>query len=881
MIVNGGAITINARFNVGKHSDGYITMNGGTFTVNGPFKFPDDPDGVHRIYLNAGLMHCADMQLIAERDAIIEIDAGMLKLDNVIPGDPGYDPTQWVSQGALLPADAGDEIFIEYVAPAGAEVTAVPLHPDRAWTNGDPADDSWCTPDNWAGGQVPGPADVAFINPPPSRGPIISAGCNANPYRIQGPVWQSSGEQVMDITGGTVVVNDHWQWGWDGAGTAAINISGSPSITVNGIDTGDTNYHWRGAEYATGILNISGNPTINVPNGRWRGGDKAGSVYIVNMSGGNVNCGGVKLGDEGTSEFNLSGGAVNVTGDFTLSLLRGDPPPHHTVNVSGGLINVAGVFNAHATLDFPLGTAVVNLCGGTIECAAFAREAGYLMDIMGGTLIIHGDVTAAIAADIGAGYIVAYAGCGTVQYDYDQTNPGRTTVTASGPPTADSGGPYVAQATDWDGADVQLNGAASCDPAGVTLTYEWDLDLLYDSDFDGDPTNDVDQTGPNITKRFPIGQRDISLVVSGWGCYRSEPAVTTVTVSLIDVDIDIKPGSWPNCINLGSHGTIPVAFLSDPGFDALTIYPSTVTLRGEDFESGLVAVRGKKNPELLAEPEDVDGDGDLDLVVHLETETLAGYDLDAVCVLGAKTQDGYVVSGTDILCIKGLTAFKVDIGAEGQEVEPGFIGWSPPPAGDPSGDTVLLDIGTTRVNAKLETGLGNTDLGFRGPGIIGVRPYQGQNYVANDFLHSDNYGGGEGVAAPQCPSEKPLCEPGKIVLTLSNLSAGDYQLTGWHNEPRLENHSGDPDDIGVSPLNVRITGAVSAAAGDTNVIVTGRDTDENIGTSISTFTATGKGDVIIEWVPDGSKAGPSLLDPEGLRNLWDRAWLNAFELRSQ
>ena len=146
---------------------------------------------------------------------------------------------------------------------------------------------------------------------------------------------------------------------------------------------------------------------------------------------------------------------------------------------------------------------------------------------------------------------------------------------------------------------------------------------------------------------FPIGQTEISLIVIDEHCLKSEPDVTTVTVSIIDVAIDIKPGSFPNSINLGSHGVIPVAFLTDEQFDASTIDPQTVTLRGEDLTDGLVKLRGKKDAVPMAELEDVDGDGDLDLVVHLDTEKLAEYEVEAICEIGALTYDGYVVSGSD------------------------------------------------------------------------------------------------------------------------------------------------------------------------------------------------------------------------------------------
>ena len=43
------------------------------------------------------------------------------------------------------------------------------------------------------------------------------------------------------------------------------------------------------------------------------------------------------------------------------------------------------------------------------------------------------------------------------------------------------------------------------------------------------------------------------------------------------VTIDIKPGSDPNSINLGSAGVIPVAILSSEAFDATTVDPLMAT----------------------------------------------------------------------------------------------------------------------------------------------------------------------------------------------------------------------------------------------------------------------------------------------------------------
>lgn len=62
-------------------------------------------------------------------------------------------------------------------------------------------------------------------------------------------------------------------------------------------------------------------------------------------------------------------------------------------------------------------------------------------------------------------------------------------------------------------------------------------------------------------------------------------------VLAIPVAIDIKPGSLPNSINLGSNGTVPVAILSSASLDAATIDPTTVALAGAAVE-----LRGRGTP---------------------------------------------------------------------------------------------------------------------------------------------------------------------------------------------------------------------------------------------------------------------------------------------
>ena len=114
----------------------------------------------------------------------------------------------------------------------------------------------------------------------------------------------------------------------------------------------------------------------------------------------------------------------------------------------------------------------------------------------------------------------------------------------------------------------------------------------------------------------------------------------------IEVDIDIKPGSYPNAVNLGSHGLTPVAFFSEEWFDSTTIDSETVQLAGAG-----VSVRGKSN-KYMAHKEDVDVDGLLDLVVQVATENFDPNSFqDGHAVLTGITYDDENIEGEDDISI--------------------------------------------------------------------------------------------------------------------------------------------------------------------------------------------------------------------------------------
>jgi len=109
------------------------------------------------------------------------------------------------------------------------------------------------------------------------------------------------------------------------------------------------------------------------------------------------------------------------------------------------------------------------------------------------------------------------------------------------------------------------------------------------------------------------------------------------------VEIDIKPGSYPNSINcLNSKGVVTVAILGSQDFDALTVDHTTVTFEGAtethvNFKTGMPRRHER----------DVNDDGLIDLVFHFRLGDTA-LDCEATeGMLTGSTFDGQVIQGVD------------------------------------------------------------------------------------------------------------------------------------------------------------------------------------------------------------------------------------------
>jgi parallel beta-helix repeat protein len=191
------------------------------------------------------------------------------------------------------------------------------------------------------------------------------------------------------------------------------------------------------------------------------------------------------------------------------------------------------------------------------------------------------------------------------------------------------------------------------------VTYTGDTELYTWTDVDANLSAQLDYTsilhdGSGIEVIFNVNETDYLATTTAGGYAQTTanlpPGNYTVTtkINLYDncrytdsdnlvigqfVIIDIKPGSYPNSINLKSKGNVPVAVLTTLDFNARTVNPSTVSFAGA-------------SPRRCSF-EDVDKDGDVDMMFHFDTEMLELTQSSTSATLTANTYDGISIKGTD------------------------------------------------------------------------------------------------------------------------------------------------------------------------------------------------------------------------------------------
>ncbi len=179
---------------------------------------------------------------------------------------------------------------------------------------------------------------------------------------------------------------------------------------------------------------------------------------------------------------------------------------------------------------------------------------------------------------------------------------------------------------------------------GTALTEEGAITKVYDDGVDGalvgfGPSDDFTSvwTFTGSYQFFIVKSGDHIFGFSSPG----EGEFDGLAQLLINVSIDIKPGSFPNGVNPANNGVIPVAILTTPSFDAATVDPSTV----------LFGPNGA-TPQHYA-LEDVDGDGDIDLILQFNTQDTGIACGDTSASLSGETFSGSAINGADSIKTAG------------------------------------------------------------------------------------------------------------------------------------------------------------------------------------------------------------------------------------
>jgi hypothetical protein len=116
-----------------------------------------------------------------------------------------------------------------------------------------------------------------------------------------------------------------------------------------------------------------------------------------------------------------------------------------------------------------------------------------------------------------------------------------------------------------------------------------------------------------------------------------------VLSSVQAVAMDLKPGDISNTLNPRSRGAIPVAILTTEEFDATSI----------DVSSLRFGVTGEEATAIRTALDDVDGDGDTDLLAFFRT-TDAGIDCETLFTyISGVTTTGVSIAGTDSVATVG------------------------------------------------------------------------------------------------------------------------------------------------------------------------------------------------------------------------------------
>ncbi len=217
---------------------------------------------------------------------------------------------------------------------------------------------------------------------------------------------------------------------------------------------------------------------------------------------------------------------------------------------------------------------------------------------------------------------------------------------------ADNLGGFIGFAEDRPGFHRWLAGTEWCcgaEDAPLVDDGEWHT---YSLEFDP-------YTAPDGTYRVPSNNtirvmlEDFARSSGGLaGDVAFDNILLTTYAEAVEIEIDIKPGNDKNSIRLRGKGTVRVAILTTSladgdalDFDVMDVDQTTLYMAGAGARA-----RGKSGR--IGSFEDVDDDGDLDLVVQFYKAELDLFEDDTEAWLEGQTFDGTAFQGSDSIIVR-------------------------------------------------------------------------------------------------------------------------------------------------------------------------------------------------------------------------------------